>query len=187
MPALPSTVRLHYEDTYLLRFDAEVLACRPAGAGTEIALDRSAFYVESGGQPSDRGRIAGWEVAALRLEEGVVWHLLRVPAEDAAEESADTAAPEKPGAPPSPGERVTGEIDAETRVDHMQQHSGQHILSRSFLLAGGGATRSFHLGREEATIDLDGDRPEAERGSLRTGQVSAPPGPGRGSQRPAVD
>jgi len=144
MSPIAPTTRLHYQDTFLFRFEAEVLAARPSADGLEVALDRTAFYVESGGQPPDRGRLAGWEVVGVSLEEGVVWHHLRASASEA----------------PAPGARVAGEVDPELRLDHMQQHTGQHILSRSFLLAGGGGTRSFHLGREESTIDLDGEKPE---------------------------
>jgi alanyl-tRNA synthetase len=133
---------LHQEDTRLLGFEATVLAVRLSAEGWEVALDRTAFYAESGGQPSDHGLLAGRPVLALRREKGVVWHTV------AESELA-------------PGDPVVGRVDGERRRDHVQQHTGQHILSQAFVREGGRNTRSFHLGAEESTIDLDGEKPDA--------------------------
>lgn len=146
MNTIPPTVRMHERDTYLFDFEGTVLARRTEGDTALLALDRSAFYVESGGQPSDAGSIEGHEVLELREEDGVIWHRL-----------ASSVALE-------PGSRVRGRIDTARRLDHMQQHTGQHLLSAACLRAFGGDTVSFHLGREESTIDLAG--PEPDRGCI---------------------
>ncbi len=142
--SIPPTERLHLERSDLLVFEAKVLAATGNAGRDEVALDRTAFYVESGGQPSDQGTLAGRAVVGLRLEDNVVWHELG------------------PGPFLSPGDPVSGAVDSRIRNDHMQQHTGQHILSQAFVRAGGGATRGFHLGREESTIDLNGPRPEED-------------------------
>jgi alanyl-tRNA synthetase len=134
---------LHHEDTGLLAFEATVTAVRPLEHGCEIALDRTAFYTESGGQPADHGVLAGRPVLGLRHEGCVVWH--------AVTEGGLV-----------PGDVVTGFIDAARRRDHMQQHTGQHILSQAFVREGARNTRGFHLGAEESTIDLDGDKPPSD-------------------------
>lgn len=133
---------LHQEGTRLLEFEATVLDVRSSEEGREVALDQTAFYAESGGQPSDDGTLDGRPVLGLRRENGVVWHTV---AEGAF----------------APGDGVVGRVDGARRRDHMQQHTGQHILSQAFVREGGRNTRSFHLGAEESTIDLDGERPEA--------------------------
>ncbi len=144
------TERLSALDTYLFRFEGTVLGLRRAGEEhVEVALDRSAFYAASGGQPSDRGRLEGREVVAVLDEDGVIWHRFLSAA----------AGPEPVFLP---GAAVTGEIDAQTRLDHMQQHTGQHILSQAFLRTAELPTVSFHLGPEESTIDLRGARPGPE-------------------------
>ena len=141
------TLRLHHGDTYLFTFEAEILDVREdSGGGLSVALDRTAFYPESGGQPSDRGILAGREVNGLSEESGVVWHAL---------------GPEI-GLELRRGLTVHGEIDADLRLDHMQQHTGQHILSAAFVKIGDRPTVSFHLGREESTIDLSGPPLEAD-------------------------
>ena len=83
----PKTLRLHQQDTFLLRFEGTVAALKEgAGGRREVALDQTAFYVESGGQPADSGSLAGWPVAGLSLVDGVVWHLLGAPAEGLSKE-----------------------------------------------------------------------------------------------------
>lgn len=131
------TDRLYYTDCYLKEFNACVVREGPDPRGARVYLDRTAFYPESGGQPSDRGTLAGIPVLDV-VDEG--------------EEVAHVVA----GSPA--GESVQGSIDWERRFDHMQQHTGQHILSAAFERAGGYKTVSFHLGTQSATIDLDSDR-----------------------------
>ena len=145
--------RLYY-DSSALDFDAKVTDIRlqthelnEAGQKEQIwqvALDRTAFYPQGGGQPWDTGVLvatsrsgATLEVPVERVEEdehGEVWHSVRKPL------VAETV--------------VTGYVDAARRVDHEQQHSGQHLLSAMFLKELGARTVSFHLGIESSTIDL---------------------------------
>ena len=130
------THRLYYEDAYLTSFDARVTEVREGGW---IALDRSAFYPTSGGQPYDTGRLA-WDGGETRVidveaENGVVWH------------RTEQAAPL--------GASVRGEIDWDRRLDHMQQHAGDHMLAGAAWQLFGGVTIGLHLGRADSTIDLD--------------------------------
>jgi len=142
------TLRLYYTDSFLCQFEAavrEVIANpRPA-----IVLDQTAFYPTSGGQVFDTGWIEG-DGQKLRVvevaedEQGTVLHYVESPASLA------------------PGTRVHGAIDAERRRDHMQQHSGQHVLSAAFVRLFAMPTVSFHMGAESCTIDLQiGDRTRA--------------------------
>ncbi len=134
---MSGTERLYYTDSYLREFQARVLKVEPAPKGCRVILDRTAFYPESGGQPSDRGALAGCDVLDVVDHEDVVVHLV---------------------AQAPVGESVKGTIDWLRRFDHMQQHTGQHVLSAAFEKLGGYKTVSFHLGAEVSTIDLDSDR-----------------------------
>jgi alanyl-tRNA synthetase len=144
--------RLYYTDSFLKTFEAEVVdirehARKESGSEWHIALDRSAFYPTSGGQPCDRGQLtatsrsgATLEVEVQNVDEdvsGEVWHVTSKPL--------------------NAGTRVTGTIDWARRLDHMQQHSGQHLLSAICFAEAEAATVSFHLGEEIATIDLATD------------------------------
>src|SRR5215831_184561 len=108
---MTKTERLYYTDPYLREFEARVVEIRTDQRGTWVYLDRSAFYPESGGQPADRGTLAGIPVLDVFDEGNAVPVLL-------------DRAPE--------GESVTGVIDWTRRFDHMQQHTGQHVLSAAF-------------------------------------------------------
>src|SRR2546428_12319575 len=134
---MPKSERLYYTDSYLREFEARVVGVDPAPGGFRVYLDRSAFYPESGGQPSDRGALGGIPVLDVVDEGDRLAHLL-----DRQPES----------------ENLRGELDWRRRFDHMQQHTGQHALSAAFEKAGGLKTVSFHLGAEASTIDLDSDR-----------------------------
>ena len=127
------TERLYYTDSYLREFPARIIERSPDGL--TVYLDRTAFYPASGGQPSDTGSIAG--VALLdAVDEGErIAHHIATPLE---------VGP------------VDCSIDWSRRFDHMQQHSGQHLLSAVFEELFGLHTVSFHLGAEAATIDLEG-------------------------------
>jgi alanyl-tRNA synthetase len=129
--------RLYYTDCYLKEFSARVVRAEPDPQGARVYLDRTAFYPESGGQPGDRGTLAGIPVLDVMDEGEEIVHMLA-------------------GHPPA--EVVEGRIDWDRRFDHMQQHTGQHILSAAFERTGGYKTVSFHLGTEISTIDLDSDR-----------------------------
>jgi alanyl-tRNA synthetase len=142
------TERLYYGDSYLTEFEATVVA---HGEGGRIYLDRSAFYPTSGGQPFDRGVLGSSGAPGLAVldvvDEGErVAHVLGDG--DASKLAA--------------GERVTGNIDWSRRFDHMQQHSGQHLLSALFVERLGLATRSVHFGVETSTLDLDASELGAE-------------------------
>ncbi len=136
------TVRLYYTDATLCEFQAIV---REMGAlvgedGAEhpaVRLDRTAFYPTSGGQPYDLGTLEGIPVVGV-LEDaaGEIWHLLAVPGL-------------------ATGQAVYGMIDWPRRFDHMQQHTGQHLLSAAFEDACAAHTIGFHLGTVGSTIDLD--------------------------------
>ena len=128
------TERLYYHDSFLTAFDATVLSSSPAGAHHHVILDRTALYPTSGGQPFDTGR----------LGEAVV----REVAEDEAGNVVHTTDRALLAGP------VRGTIDWPRRFDHMQQHTGQHLLSAVFLALFNYATVSFHLGREISAIDL---------------------------------
>ncbi len=134
---MPVTERLYYTDCYLREFQARIVRVSPDPRGVRIFLDRTAFYPESGGQPSDCGTLAGLPVLDVVDEGEGVAHLL---------------------AASLPGETVEGTIDWGRRFDHMQQHTGQHILSAAFVKTGDYKTVSFHLGTETSTIDLDSER-----------------------------
>jgi alanyl-tRNA synthetase len=127
------TERLYYTDSYRTRFEACVLEVRPAAAGYSVYLDRTAFYPSSGGQPCDTGRIGDLPVVDVVDEEDRIAHLVE--------------------RPPDPGP-ADCRIDWDRRFDHMQQHTGQHLLSAVFVEQFGFSTVSFHLGAEASTIDL---------------------------------
>src|SRR5208337_1364658 len=137
MNSMAKTERLYYTDCYLREFEARVLRAEAAPNGFKIYLDRTAFYPTSGGQPADSGTIAGIRVLEAVDEGDEIGHVL----------------PQTPDA-----EGVSGKIDWARRFDHMQQHTGQHILSAAFERIGGYKTVSFHLGEESSSIDLDSDR-----------------------------
>jgi alanyl-tRNA synthetase len=128
------TERLYYTDSYLCEFQARVV--ERSEDGRTVYLDRTLFYPASGGQPFDAGAIAGVAVVEVVDEEERIAHRLAAPL-------------------PADGE-VSGEIDWTRRFDHMQQHSGQHLLSAVFEELFGLHTVSFHLGAESASIDLEG-------------------------------
>ena len=139
------TERLYFADAKLLEFTGRVTEILPRGDRWVVVLDRTAFYPTGGGQPHDTGRLGRARVIEVLEDEasGRILHLV--------EDRPDF----------SVGDMVTGRIDRERRWDHMQQHTGQHILSQAFLRAAGAETKSFHLGARTATIDLDIHRPEA--------------------------
>lgn len=143
-----ATDRLYYDDSYLRAFDATVVAHGSAGGRPAVALDRSAFYPEGGGQPADTGALGGRPVADVQAEGETVWHIL--------------ARPDDLAALPV-GAAVRGEIGWARRLDHMQQHSGQHILTAAFIAAAGLPTVAFHLGAASVTIDLDAPGLTAEQ------------------------
>ena len=125
------TDRLYYRDSYLTEFQASVVDT--SDDRTTIYLDRTAFYPTSGGQPFDLGKLGGIPVTEVFDEDHRVAHRLSAPLLET---------------------EITGEIDWRRRFDHMQQHTGQHLLSAVFVELMNAPTVSFHLGADSATIDL---------------------------------
>ncbi len=146
------TERLYWHDPYLREFTARVVAAHPGdgGPGATLELDRTAFYPTSGGQLHDTGTLDGLRVVEV-LEAADETRLLhRVEGAEAGEALLHRS--------------VTGRIDWERRFDHMQQHTGQHVLSQAALRDLGAATLAVHLGADRCTVDLDRlaiDAPEA--------------------------
>ena len=129
------THRLYYLDAEVRAFDAVVQSVAEVGGRLHVVLDRTAFYPTSGGQPFDTGRLgAASVVEVIDLDNGDIAHVVTSPLE--------------------PGQSVHGEIDWPRRIDHAQQHTGQHILSAAFDRLSDAHTVSFHLGAESSTIDL---------------------------------
>lgn len=136
------TDRLYYHDPFLYDFEAEVReqvdTPRPA-----LILDRTAFYPTSGGQVHDTGWILDADqksrvTEVADAEDGRIIHYLEAPVKDL-----------------KPGTRIRGQIDSTRRRDHMQQHSGQHVLSAAFVRLFNMPTVSFHMGDDYCSIDLD--------------------------------
>jgi alanyl-tRNA synthetase len=134
------TERLYYTDSYLLQFEASVVERRDAG--TRIYLDRTAFYPTSGGQPFDTGELSGIRIIDVVDEGERIAHLLASPLET---------------------ERVRGQIDWARRFDHMQQHSGQHLLSAVAAESLGMSTVAVHFGRDSSTLDLEATQLTADQ------------------------
>jgi alanyl-tRNA synthetase len=136
------TERLYYTDSYLTDFEATVAESGQIDGRPYVVLDRSAFYPTSGGQPHDTGMLYGRAVVDVidRDKDGAVLHVLDRPLD------------EEPGLQP----RAHGHIDWSRRLDHMQHHTGQHVLSAAFVRTAKLPTVSFHLGSEVCTIDLAG-------------------------------
>ncbi len=130
------TERLYYLDPQLREFDATIVRVERKDNRTLVRLDRTCFYPTSGGQPFDAGTLGGLTVVDVIDDEddGDIVHAVEGEAEA--------------------GRLVHGTIDWERRFDHMQQHSGQHLLSAAFDRLFGVRTVSFHLGADSATIDL---------------------------------
>ena len=144
------TTRLYYDDPYLATFDASVTAIEPRGDRAIVALDRTAFYPTSGGQPFDTGTLGGFRVVdVVDRDDGVIEHVVNL---ELRTENLEL----------SPGAAVSGAIDWARRFDHMQQHTGQHVLSAAFERLFHVRTVSFHLGAEGSTIDLARDVTQAE-------------------------
>jgi len=137
------TERLYWHDPYLREFTARVVTVRPAegGRGPTLELDRTAFYPTSGGQLHDTGSLDGLRVVDVvqNAEETRILH--RLDRAEAGEALLD--------------QTVTGRIDWERRFDHMQQHTGQHVLSQAALRELGAETLAVHLGADRGTVDLD--------------------------------
>jgi alanyl-tRNA synthetase len=133
-----STERLYYQDSWLTEFDARVTSVAPDEGGRSVVkLDRTAFYPTGGGQPSDTGALgAARVVECVDAEAEGVLHVVE-------------------GAAPPVGAQVRGRVDWPRRLDHLQQHTGQHLLSQAFVELYGAQTRSFRMLAEASEVDVD--------------------------------
>lgn len=130
------TQRLYYDNAYLTEFDAVVEKVEMKGEKQIVALNRSAFYPTSGGQPYDTGVLNDAHVTDVFVDkEGEVWH----------EIDGELKI----------GESVHGKIDWERRFDHMQQHGGEHMIAGAIYNLTGGMTIGLHLGADVSTIDVE--------------------------------
>ncbi|MBQ6116693.1 MAG: alanyl-tRNA editing protein [Oscillospiraceae bacterium] len=133
------TIKLYYEDAFLRKFEGVVLSCEAGKKGWAVVLDRTAFYPEGGGQPADHGVLGGVTVLDVHEKDGVITH------------TCDGPLPA--------GETVAGELDWDRRFDHMQQHSGEHIVSGMLCQAFRCDNVGFHLGADTVIIDYNADIP----------------------------
>jgi alanyl-tRNA synthetase len=130
------TERIYYTDPACVEFDASVMSTSTADGRPVVVLDRTAFYPTSGGQPHDTGSLGDRDVVdVVDFEDGSIGHVV--------------------SAPIAAGIRVHGRVDGARRFDHMQQHTGQHILSAAFDRLHHARTVGFHLGAVLSTLDLD--------------------------------
>ena len=133
------TRKLYYEDPYKIEFESTVINIDEDDRGFYVVLEETAFYPTGGGQPHDEGTLNDIPVVDVEEVEGEVRHYIE-------------------GRLPSNRESVHGNINQDRRIDHMQQHSGQHIISAVFHDQFGIPTTSFHLGKDTSTIDLDTEK-----------------------------
>jgi alanyl-tRNA synthetase len=158
------TERLYYHDSYLRQFEARVVKSEQTAKGCEVVLDATAFYPTSGGQPHDLGLMAGASIQEVVERDDEIVHCLTAPVAEG---------------------RLKCEIDWARRFDHMQQHTGQHVLSQAFVRAAKRNTVGFHMGADiyenrpiavrivpEAEVPALGLRKESQRiGPLRVVSV----------------
>lgn len=143
---MPSTERLYYSDSHLIEFEAIVTDKSERVSGwTAVTLDRTAFYPTGGGQPSDTGTLNDERVVeCIADDKDDVWHVIL-------------------GRVPEIGATVIGRVDWLRRLDHMQQHTGQHILSQAFVTLFSAPTHSFRVMDQSCEIDVELSEPTNER------------------------
>jgi alanyl-tRNA synthetase len=135
------TLRQYWADAYLTSFTATVIETIDHKGQPALILDQTAFYPTSGGQPHDTGTLNGLEVQdVIELEDRRIAHILS----------------SSPHPPISPAQQVRGELHWSRRFDHMQQHSGQHVLSQAFIATANLETLAVHIGTDDCTLDLPG-------------------------------
>jgi len=142
---MPNTERLYYNDSHLIEFEARVVDVTERVSGwTAVVLDRTAFYPTGGGQPSDTGTLNGSRVVEC-IDDGErgVLHVVQ-------------------GFNPARDTIVAGRIDWARRLDHMQQHTGQHILSQAFINLFRAPTKSFRVLDVSCEIDIELNNPSTE-------------------------
>ena len=141
---MPVTERLYYNDSHLIEFEARVVDVTERVSGwTAVILDRTAFYPTGGGQPSDTGTLNGSRVVECIDDRDGVVHVVQgfAPARDAV---------------------IAGRVDWARRLDHIQQHTGQHILSQAFIQLFNASTKSFRVLETVCEIDIELDNPTTE-------------------------
>ncbi len=139
------TERLYYSDSHLIEFEAQVTDVSERVSGwTAVTLNRTAFYPTGGGQPSDTGTLNSTRVVeCIDDEQNGVWHVLQ-------------------GRAPKIRTTVKGRVDWPRRLDHMQQHTGQHILSQAFVTLFKAPTHSFRVLDQSCEIDVEIENPTNE-------------------------
>ncbi|MDT5270304.1 MAG: alanyl-tRNA synthetase [Acidobacteriota bacterium] len=140
------TERLYYADSHLVEFEARVVSVSMTEDGrAAVALVRTAFYPTGGGQPTDTGTLGATRVVeCIEEEDGGVLHICE-------------------GEVPAEGSLVKGRVDWPRRLDHIQQHTGQHILSQAFVELYGAQTRSFRMMEDACEIDVELPDPSDEK------------------------
>ncbi len=136
------TEKLYYRDAYIESFTATVLSCEPCEGGFDTVLDKTAFFPEEGGQYSDKGTLGGIKVFDVKEKGGVIHHYTAEPL--------------------SAASTVEGKIDFEERLEKMQCHTAEHILSGLFHSLFGLENVGFHLGAEDVTMDISAPLERAE-------------------------
>lgn len=131
-----TTTKLYEKDSYIGEFEATVQICNQEGELYKVSLNQTAFYPEGGGQPADRGTINNISVTDVQEMDGIIWHTMDKPLE--------------------PGEMVVGKLDWVRRFRHMQNHSGEHIISGIINQKYGYHNVGFHMGSDVVTVDFDG-------------------------------
>ena len=135
-------MKLFQADAYRTEFEGRVVSCTPFGDAWAVVLNQTCFYPASGGQPSDGGTLGGAPVVDVRAEEdGTIVHVVGAPLTGT----------------------VAGRVDWNRRLDHMEQHTGQHLLSAAFVHLFQAETVSWHLGVEASTVDIAMDSLSAEQ------------------------
>src|SRR6266478_1739931 len=142
---MPTTERLYYNDSHLVEFEARVIdQTERVSCWTAVTLDRTAFYPTGGGQPSDTGTLDGIRVVeCIDDEANGILHVIQ-------------------GRAPEMGTIVKGRIDWLRRLDHMQQHTGQHIFSQALVTLFNAPTKSFRVLEQSCEIDVDLPNPTNE-------------------------
>ena len=147
--------RIYYNDAQCVEFDAVVSATAVLDGRPAATLDTTAFYPTSGGQPHDTGTLGDARVVdVVESASGDVWHVVDREIEV--------------------GRRVRGVVDRGRRFDHMQQHTGQHLLSAAFDRLHHARTVGFHLGAVVSTVDLSIDLPAPAIAAGEAGSSAKP-------------
>ena len=127
------TQKIYETDPYVQNFTAQVLSCTPALGGFAVVLDRTAFFPEGGGQPCDTGTLGAARVLAVHTDGVTITHTT--------------------DAPLTPGDTVEGCLHWPARLDVMQQHTGEHILSGALHRLFGAENVGFHIGTPYVRMD----------------------------------